>query len=702
MSAKNERTERTRLEVRAFPVDRAAYLDFDLLIEPAAGGYRARVLNSPAGQAVVRFTLPLEEMQGSREIFDMESAKAYGQTLFEAVFEGQVESCLRRSQDEASRQGVGLRIRLRLTEVPELVSLPWEYLYDPTVNRFPVLSTETPLMRYLDLPELVQPLAVKPPLSVLVMISSPADYIALDVEREWATLDEALGELEQKGRVTVERLEQASPIALQRQLRQGKYHVFHFIGHGVFDEDVQDGMVILEDEEGTSRLVSGQELGTLLHDHRSLRLAFLNACEGARASESEPFSGVAQSLIQQGIPAVVAMQFEISDGSAITLVREFYTAMAEGYPVDADLAEARKAVFGLGENVEWGTPVLYMRSPDGRVFDVDRTLPSSSEQVSEGLAALTDLMQAPDVHAAVVAFRTDFEAASRQIDVLGDYKRLHDLLHTMQFHCYHPIVQESRRFPDDEMGLDNLFDHELTFEGIVSDLQEVTGHESLASFDISWISELDGAHRELHDALENLEARQLKRAIWRMNRVLAIQPSQINTRLNEVARALRLPALLTALTNVRDHLVRFELESAKVRQFETGVDALAKLDRGLATLVEDHDRWQVIDLELRRIEAAMRQNTMELEMSWPDLKAMVEPMHSGVEEEWAGSLAADAQALDEAVAQEHPAKIRRFFWRYRRQAGDRFFRVDVDLKNLCEDLRDVGDPLTSVMKVLGQ
>jgi hypothetical protein len=33
---------------------------------------------------------------------------------------------------------------------------------------------------------------------------------------------------------------------------------------------------------------------------------------------------------------------------------------------DYALAEARKSIFAQGNNVEWGTPVLYMRSPDGR------------------------------------------------------------------------------------------------------------------------------------------------------------------------------------------------------------------------------------------------------------------------------------------------------------------------------------------------
>ena len=36
---------------------KATYLDYDLLIEGSEKGYRARVLNSPAGQATAHFDL---------------------------------------------------------------------------------------------------------------------------------------------------------------------------------------------------------------------------------------------------------------------------------------------------------------------------------------------------------------------------------------------------------------------------------------------------------------------------------------------------------------------------------------------------------------------------------------------------------------------------------------------------------------------
>jgi hypothetical protein len=79
------------------------------------------------------------------------------------------------------------------------------------------------------------------------------------------------------------------------------------------------------------------------------------------------------------------MQREISDEAAITLSHEFYAAIAEGYPVDAALAEARKGIFAQNNEIEWATPVLYLRSPDGRIFDIEKQ--AGAAPVAEELAA---------------------------------------------------------------------------------------------------------------------------------------------------------------------------------------------------------------------------------------------------------------------------------------------------------------------------
>ena len=65
------------------------------------------------------------------------------------------------------------------------------------------------------------------------------------------------------------------------------------------------------------------------------------------------------------------MQFEITDRAAIVFAGEFYSALADGLPVDSSVAEARKAIYADQNDIEWGTPVLFMRVADGRLFDVD-------------------------------------------------------------------------------------------------------------------------------------------------------------------------------------------------------------------------------------------------------------------------------------------------------------------------------------------
>ncbi len=365
-----------------------SYLDFDLLIESEGSSYRASVIDSPAGQSNNTFTLPFSEKDlellvlqvfrltsrrsvrsiGSPEMRDVRS---FGGHLFESLFSGPVGTCLLRSMDEADRTQAGLRVRLHLGDAPALANIPWEFLYDSSSDGFLCLSDQTPLVRYIDLPQRVEPLAATPPLRMLCLISSPAGYPPLDVEHEWAKMNEALGPTMKEGRLILERVDTPSLEALQRKLRRDTYHVLHFVGHGAFDEQAQDGVLLFEDLEGKGHPVSGESLGVLLHDHESLRLVVLNACEGARTSSTDPFAGTAQSLVRKGIPAVIAMQFEISDVAAITLANEFYSAVADGYPVDAAISEARKAIFTRVNAVEWATPVLYMRSPDGRVFDLE-------------------------------------------------------------------------------------------------------------------------------------------------------------------------------------------------------------------------------------------------------------------------------------------------------------------------------------------
>jgi hypothetical protein len=294
-----------------------------------------------------------------------------GGELFRTLFQGELlkafHGCLAKA-----RSGPGLRIRLRLNDVPQLAELPWEYLYDAEGQGFLALSARTPVVRYLEMSEGLGTLLVEPPLRVLAVISTPRGYRELaEADEEWRRLGAALEPLLRGGLIEVEQLERPTFEALEARLRGGPpVHILHFVGHGGFSELRGEGVLVFEDENGKGVPVGGPSLAYLLQDHPSLRLAVLNACNGARASREDTFAGTAQVLVQHGIPAVIAMQWEVMDETACGFAEKLYRGLAAGLPVDACVGEVRRAL-AAERNPEWGTPALYLRATDGRLFALE-------------------------------------------------------------------------------------------------------------------------------------------------------------------------------------------------------------------------------------------------------------------------------------------------------------------------------------------
>jgi hypothetical protein len=317
--------------------------------------------------------------------------KDYGRRLGDALLSGEVARAFRESLTTATSQGRDLRLRLRLDAVPDLDPVPWEYLYDTRLERFLALSQETPVVRLIDSADRPPAVEVEPPMRVLVMISSPSDMPELAVDREEQLLRATTGDLVKSGQLEIVVLEDATLTALQRALLDD-YHVFHFIGHGGFDQQAQEGVLVLEREDGTAHRVSGARLGTLLHDARDLQLAVLNACEGARTSGRDAFSGVGQALVRQGLPAVVAMQTEISDRAALVFSHEFYYFLSRGLGIDAAICEVRKAMAVSDEASEWGTAVL-LRSGADQPFNVTAKAAAPAGREDSRLESLYDAAQ---------------------------------------------------------------------------------------------------------------------------------------------------------------------------------------------------------------------------------------------------------------------------------------------------------------------
>ncbi|MEZ4726976.1 MAG: CHAT domain-containing protein [Caldilineaceae bacterium] len=698
----------------------STYLEFDVQVTPATtettGGYVARVLDSPMGEARGLFQLPFgadEARHFQQQIVPshtplprsllQETLKTFGGRLFDALFRDDLLLCLERSLDEAARQKAGLRIKLRLNESPALVGLPWEYLYHRRRNLFLSQSTASSLVHFLELPIPAASLTVTLPLRMLVVIANPTNLFPLDVEREWTNVQRALSDLIQRGLVIVDRLPVATKAGLQSALRRQEYHVLHFIGHGDFDEAAQAGALFLAAESGQADPIPADDLASLLHNERTLRLVLLNACESSQTGVTNSFGGVAHALVQQGVPAVVAMRYPVSDDAAITFAHEFYAALADGYAVDAALTEARVAIATRLGNSEWGAPQLIMHARNGVLWQLSAqsdTQPIDGAAISQDLSLLAGLMKSAIVRSLVTTYRADFRAASEQIDILSNYKDLHDLLHKLQYRCYSVIAQEAQRFPQDDLALDNLLNYEVTLQDIANALQQVAQRAGLAANEITWIRDVMQAQGLLHQALDEMDGEKLRRVVWLLRRVLALQPSHINHRLIGAARALRLTQIVLSLVAIRDALQQLKVDRARTNQFTTGVDALQQLDARLQALMVEHDQWQEVQRILGRIEDVMIHDLMELEFSWPDLRARVDALCQAHKGEWVDLFCQDRDQLDKAITTQNPVRVRSYFQRYRQRAGNRFFQVDTQLKELCTELRKVGESLATILKVL--
>ena len=375
------------------------YDDFELLVmQKGAAGYPTRVISASAGEAqgILSFDSAYDDIQCAMariraEETDEELFVDFGRTLFQQLFRGEIEDIYRASLGYARAQGKGLRIRLRL-ESPELGAIPWEYLYDELNDLFLAVSSETPITRYIQVPEPPRSITIHSTLKVLAVISNPVNLAErglpeLNAEKEKQVLSQALEEWRREGLVQLEFLDHAIASEIREKLRRYQPHIFHFIGHGAFQDD--KAYLVIEDDDCRFRLITDRIFREFFLGSDFTKLVILNACQSATTSSSwakvpdraqtrrpSPIVGLAPNLVRRGLPAVVAMQYSIYDDTAIKFSREFYRALAVGFPVDTAISEARRGIYidcGV-ERRDWGIPVLFMRAPDGVILKLTKPI----------------------------------------------------------------------------------------------------------------------------------------------------------------------------------------------------------------------------------------------------------------------------------------------------------------------------------------
>ena len=364
--------------------------DLDLTIDSTERGYTAR-LRAALGIKEGRpqpFALPFDMAslpQRHRDVADWvkqarirrlraneeyHQARAFGAALFQRLFTG---TLLEGFQASRAALPPGERLRLRLRLPPDLALIPWELLFDPQTEQFLALAPDLALLRAADALAPVTPLHLDGPLQIVAVLASPdgTDYPPIQLDRELRRIETVLQAPLAQGRIALDVIRGPGTLDQLRARLRTPVHVLHVLCHGDLDES-RGGVLIFEDTDGAPEPVGAELLRTLLR-RQPPQLVLLNACLGALPGGDDPFSSVGARLLGGGVPAVIAMQFELAEDAAVELARVFYAELAAGTPVDSALAEARLHLSGrYPTRLDWAIPVLFLRAESGALF----TLPA--------------------------------------------------------------------------------------------------------------------------------------------------------------------------------------------------------------------------------------------------------------------------------------------------------------------------------------
>ncbi len=301
--------------------------------------------------------------------------EAYGKRLGESLFTDAVRNFFDKARVSAQTLDQPLRLRLFIdSSARELHGLRWETLRDPKDNTLLFTRENILFSRYLSSLDW-RPVRLRPKseLSALIVIANPANLdryqlAPVDVAGELVRAKAGLGamrtaELASGG--------QANLNNLAAQLREG-YDILYLVCHGALVKG--EAWLWLEDAEGNVARVSGSDLLARLNEvQQRLRLVVLASCQSsgtgdtAQSGDQGALAALGPRLAEAGIPAVIAMQGNVTMRTVAEFMPEFFQELQKDGLIDQAMAVARGAVRGSGRP-DWWIPTLFMRLKSGRIW----------------------------------------------------------------------------------------------------------------------------------------------------------------------------------------------------------------------------------------------------------------------------------------------------------------------------------------------
>jgi hypothetical protein len=383
-------------------------------------GKQVAVRPKDSGNGNVKYEdLPLIKVQLGLDMLDLcrrliqedqiktqEDFKLIGKLLYQALFTRRVSDEFQTARSwvkPSSQNRLRVELEFQKDDPLGLSKLPWEYLcYPDDSKNWDFVSTvaELVLTRCLE-PKTKQPRAVNfDPGKINVQL------VILNPEPD----SDGLGDLavvEEGVRKALDEFKKSySSHDIQVNIREKKSatwddfvklikdpdcqpHILHLIAHGQFVEDQRgrSGQIAFPaaDESfevpiqgGNVDWKSDSSIASLFDNVKEVpRFVFLHTCESGVADNRDTPAGVALSLAQSGVPAVVAMQHKIDKTAATVFSATFYEELGNGSTLDEAVQQGRARIAAeYADKRSFGTPILFLLNRK----DNDPILPTVKKQ----------------------------------------------------------------------------------------------------------------------------------------------------------------------------------------------------------------------------------------------------------------------------------------------------------------------------------
>jgi len=316
-----------------------------------------------------------------RQTYDWRfDSKEIGKQLYKKIFEEHKEVLIgyHRLLGKVKKEYL---LHLCFESSRDFLRVPLEFAFDPDPGEY--LALKHPLSRFVEgvhagrpplSPEFLNDLwDRREALKVLLIASNTKPRIdGVDEEIKALVLSlrkakEGVGVLCQLKHIPTE---QATYERVKEELRECKYHIIHYAGHGRYnDQSPEKSSLFFWEKENCQGKIKPMTASTLklLLENSDVSFIYLSCCSGSKSGDSvqlldDDFLGIADGVIYAGVPAVLGFRWPVSDKSAKQLALAFYKSLLRQGNLDLALLHARREVaIPNKDDPTWISPILIVQ-----------------------------------------------------------------------------------------------------------------------------------------------------------------------------------------------------------------------------------------------------------------------------------------------------------------------------------------------------